>query len=88
MWRWCRFASAERGRAKGPSPRKNTLTTSRFWLTRNIRSLLPVRRAILAMMNAELARVADLARLNFLLGELYADAVAKTARKHRVKLDL
>jgi len=48
----------------------------------------PVRRAILEMMNAELARVADLARLNFLLGELYAEAVAKTARKHRLKLDL
>jgi len=48
----------------------------------------PVRCAILEMMNAELARVADLARLNFLLGELYAEAVAKTARKHRVKLDL
>jgi anhydro-N-acetylmuramic acid kinase len=47
-----------------------------------------VRRAILGMMNAELARVADLARLNFLLGELYAEAIAKTARKHRVKLDL
>ncbi len=39
-------------------------------------------------MNAELAHVADLARLNFLLGELYAEAVAKTARKHRVKLGL
>ena len=48
----------------------------------------PVRRAILAMMNAELARVADLARLNFLLGELYAEAIAKTARRHRVKPDL
>src|SRR5260370_36862510 len=48
----------------------------------------PVRRAILEMMNAELARVADLARLNFLVGEVYAEAVAKTARKHRVKLDL
>src|ERR1700688_3850500 len=48
----------------------------------------PVRRAILAMMNAELARVADLARLNFLLGELYAEAVTHTARKHRVKIDL
>jgi anhydro-N-acetylmuramic acid kinase len=47
-----------------------------------------VRRTILAMMNAELARVADLARLNFLLGELYAEAVAKTARRHRVKIDL
>ena len=47
-----------------------------------------VRGSILAMMNAQLASVADLARLNFLLGELYAEAVAKTARKHRVKLDL
>src|ERR1700692_1407586 len=47
-----------------------------------------VRRAILAMMNAESARVADLARMNFLLGELYAEAVASTARKHRVKLEL
>jgi anhydro-N-acetylmuramic acid kinase len=40
------------------------------------------------MMNAELARVADLARLNFLLGELYAEAVAKATRKHRLKIDL
>lgn len=48
----------------------------------------PVRRTILEMMNAELARVADLARLNFLLGELYAEAVSKTARKHRAKLHL
>jgi anhydro-N-acetylmuramic acid kinase len=47
-----------------------------------------VRRMILETMNAELAHVADLARLNFLLGELYAEAVAKTARKHRAKLDL
>ena len=47
-----------------------------------------VRRTILETMNAELARVADLARLNFLLGELYAEAVAKTARKHRMRLDL
>jgi anhydro-N-acetylmuramic acid kinase len=47
-----------------------------------------VRRMILEMMNAELASVADLARLNFLLGELYAEAVAKTARKHRAKVAL
>lgn len=40
------------------------------------------------MMNSESASVADLARLNFLLGELYAEAVAKTARKHGVKLEL
>jgi anhydro-N-acetylmuramic acid kinase len=48
----------------------------------------PVRRAILRMMNAESASVADLARLNFLLGELYAEAIAKTARKLRVKIEL
>jgi len=48
----------------------------------------PVRRAILEAMNSDHARVADLARLNFLLGELYAEAVGKTARAHRVRLDL
>ncbi|MGA7291007.1 MAG: anhydro-N-acetylmuramic acid kinase [Terriglobales bacterium] len=48
----------------------------------------PVRRTILEMMNAELARVADIARLNFLLGELYAEAVTKTARKYRAKVTL
>ena len=46
------------------------------------------RAAILAAMNAEHVRVADLARLNFLLGELYADAVLATARKFRVKAEL
>jgi anhydro-N-acetylmuramic acid kinase len=48
----------------------------------------PVRRAILRMMNADSASVADLARLNFLLGELYAEAISKTARKHRTKIEL
>ncbi len=49
----------------------------------------PVRRAILAAMNACAASVADLGRLNFLLGELYAEAVAKAARRARVaKLEL
>jgi anhydro-N-acetylmuramic acid kinase len=47
-----------------------------------------VRAGILAAMNAEQARVADLARLNFLLGELYADAVLATQRRLRVKADL
>ncbi len=47
-----------------------------------------VRRAILAAMNAERARVADLARLNFLLGHLYAGAVLAAARKFRVKVEL
>src|SRR5947209_17479159 len=48
----------------------------------------PVRRAILGAMNASSAKVADLARLNFLLAELYADAVADTLKQHRRKADL
>lgn len=47
-----------------------------------------VRDAVLGAMNATCASVADLARLNFLLGELYADAVLKAERKFRVKADL
>ena len=39
-------------------------------------------------MNAPQASVADLARLNFLLGELYADAILATQRKFGVKVDL
>lgn len=46
------------------------------------------RKFILQTMNATSASVADLARLNVLLGELYADAVVATQRKHRVKIDL
>jgi len=47
-----------------------------------------VRAAVLAAMNAERARVADLARLHFLLGELYADAVLAIEREFRIKTDL
>jgi len=47
-----------------------------------------VRAAILAAMNAESARVADLARLNALLGELYAEAVLAAQRRFRVRAQL
>ncbi len=47
-----------------------------------------VRLAVLAAMNAPNASVADLARLNFLLGELYAEAVIATQHRFRVKADL
>ncbi|MBS1853606.1 MAG: anhydro-N-acetylmuramic acid kinase [Acidobacteria bacterium] len=47
-----------------------------------------VRRAVLAAMNAGQASVADLARLNFLLGELYADAVLAAQRKFRRQVEL
>ena len=48
----------------------------------------PVRRAVLAAMNAGRASVADLARLNFLLGELYAAAVLKTQQRAGAKVEL
>jgi len=47
-----------------------------------------VRSAILAAMNALQASVADLARLNFLLGELYAGSVLSAERQFQVKVDL
>jgi anhydro-N-acetylmuramic acid kinase len=47
-----------------------------------------VRSAVLSAMNAKQASVADLARLSFLLGELYADAVLATQQQFRVKADL
>jgi anhydro-N-acetylmuramic acid kinase len=47
-----------------------------------------VRGAVLAAMNASRANVADLSRLNFLLGDLYSDAVLATERQFRVKVDL
>ena len=47
-----------------------------------------VRRTVLSLMNAAQASVADLARLNFLLGELYAGAIVKTAKRARIKIDL
>jgi anhydro-N-acetylmuramic acid kinase len=83
-----RFAPDGAGRARGPSPHKDPHLDFTLLGHEEYPFPAPIRRAILAMMNAELAHVADLARLNFLLGELYAEAVAKTARKHRVKLDL
>lgn len=45
----------------------------------------PVRNAILETMNSHHASVADLSRLNFILGELYADAIKKTLQRSRTK---
>jgi anhydro-N-acetylmuramic acid kinase len=47
-----------------------------------------VRSAVLGAMNAEEISVAELARLNFLLGELYADAVLSAQRRFRVEIEL
>ena len=75
MWRWCELLGTRTGDRHAP----HALGHAEFPFPPRSGAL------ILGVMNAELARVADLARLNFLLGELYAEAVAKTARKHRVK---
>jgi anhydro-N-acetylmuramic acid kinase len=47
-----------------------------------------VRRRILLSMNSPRSSVADLARLNFLLGELYAEAVIATQKRLRSKAEL
>jgi len=47
-----------------------------------------VREFVLATMNSAHASVADLARLNFLLAELYADAVLATQKRFRKKAEL
>ena len=47
-----------------------------------------VRAAVLAAMNAKRASVADLARLNFLLAELYANAILATQKKLRLQAEL
>jgi anhydro-N-acetylmuramic acid kinase len=47
-----------------------------------------VRRRILVSMNSPRASVADLARLNFLLGELYSEAVLSAQKKLSIKAEL
>ncbi len=62
----------------------------RFELVGHIEVPYPreVRGAVLTAMNADEASVADLARLNFLLGELYAEAVLAAQKKFGCKIDL
>ena len=47
-----------------------------------------VRAAVLGAMNSSRTSVAHLARLSFLLGELYAEAVIAAARRFRTKVEL
>ncbi len=48
----------------------------------------PLRRAVLAAMNAKTTSTAELARLNWRLGLAYAEALEETARRHQAQLDL
>jgi anhydro-N-acetylmuramic acid kinase len=63
---------------------------SRFQLLSHKHFAYPtaVRRAVLAAMNAQRISVADLARLNFVLGELYAEAVTEAAKEAGTKIEL
>jgi len=47
-----------------------------------------LRRKVLAAMNAEATSTAELGRLNWRLGMAYAEALAATVDRHKVKLDL
>ena len=73
-----------------PRPRASSSTNLAFKFLAHAEYPYPknVRQAVLQAMNATHASVADLARLNFLLAELYADAVLATQRRFRERVDL
>jgi anhydro-N-acetylmuramic acid kinase len=73
-----------------PRPRAAGFTNLSFKFLAHAEYPYPkqVRRAVLEAMNATETSVAQLARLNFLLAELYADAVLATQRRFRQKVDL
>lgn len=78
------------GETRGRVARGHTISAHRPRLLGSASYPYPskVRAAVLAAMDAASAGVADLSRLNFLLGELYADAVLATQRTFRVKVGL
>ena len=73
-----------------PRPRASISTDLAFKFLAHAEYPYPknVRQAVLEAMNATNASVADLARLNFLLAELYSDAILATQRRFRQKVDL
>src|SRR5215468_860162 len=77
-----RIAELAERRRSGGAPRIQLLGNAAYPFSPT------VRRMVLSAMNAPSASVADLARLNFLLGELYANAVLSAQRRFRVKAAL
>jgi anhydro-N-acetylmuramic acid kinase len=68
---------------RGPATRFSLLAEGQFPYPNAVRKM------VLAVMNAGTASVADLSRLNFLMAELYADAVNSTKKKHGInKIEL
>ena len=77
-------------RRSSAAHRRKSPSRVRFQLLGHVGCPYPrgLRAAVLDSMNAGSARVADLARLNFLLGEVYADAVLSAQRKFDVRVEL
>ena len=75
-------------RATGPRAFDSSNPTFKFIAQAEYPYPKAVRQAVLQAMNAAQISVADLARLNFLLAELYAEAVLATQRRFRLKVEL
>ncbi|HET9098790.1 MAG TPA: anhydro-N-acetylmuramic acid kinase [Acidobacteriaceae bacterium] len=72
------------------APRNSQLRLPQLRLLAHVAVPYPaaVRKCILQMMNADAASVADMSRLHWRLGQLYADAVKLTLKEHPMRLDL
>ena len=73
-----------------PRPRDSSSTDLSFKFLAQAEYPYPkkIRQAVLEAMNAQQISVANLSRLNFLLAELYAEAVLATQRRFRIRADL
>ena len=85
-----RIDSPKNLRSRATRPRLSASSNLKFKFLAQAEYRYPkaVRQAVLEAMNAKQAAVADLARLNFLLAELYADAVVATQRRFHLKAEL
>ena len=70
------------------APRRNNTPSIELLAHEHYAYPAVLRRAVLAAMNARSISAAELARLNWRLGEVYTDAVAKTIAKHKIKAEL
>jgi anhydro-N-acetylmuramic acid kinase len=75
----CRITPARR---KGDSPKVSLIAGASFSYPKALRSV------VLRVMEGGPLSAAEMSRLNWRLGQLYADAVQTTATKFRVRLDL
>ena len=73
----------------GPEARKGDGDTPRVKLIGMLSTAYPkvVRRAVLRVMEGEALPAAEMSRLNWRLGEIYADCVERASAKFAVKVD-